>query len=140
MTHNKKRAGAINTDPQTSKAPDGDLLDTVPLNYTSSHALFDKPEHDIMTVSDFGMSWRHGAKPFPTYTLRYIESSGTWFVENNNNGAVTVLEGYTPTRQEARKLIVNWPSLLHEDGGLMKMMERIRTADGSIQSDSPETT
>ena len=128
----KTRADAINTGPLTTKAPKGDSVNTVTEDYISSQALFDKPEHDIMTVSDFGVSWRHGTKPSPTYALRYIESSGTWFVENNNNGSVIVLEGYSPTRQEARKAIDNWPTLLHEDGGLMKMMERIRTADGRV--------
>jgi len=140
MARNKKRTSAINTGPQQSKvSSEGNLGDTLP-QYISESALFDEPQHDIETRYFYGKGWKHASRGAASWSLHHIQSSGVWYIVNEQGGWVQVLEGNTPTAAQAFNLYAEISQYQREEGGLLKAMERIRIGDGDIQSDSPETT
>ena len=136
-TNKKKRTGAINPDPQTTKAPNGDFVDSLP-QYISENALFDEPQHDIETRYFYGKGWNHASRGAASWSLHHIQSSGVWYIVNEQGGWVQVIEGNTPTAAQAFNLYAEISQYQREEGGLLKAMERIRIGDGDIRSDSPE--
>ena len=136
-TNNKMRADATNTGPPQNKDINGVLEGILP-QYISENALFDEPQHDIGTRTEFDTGWKHASVGGATWSLCHIGSSGVWYVLNEQGGWVQVIEGNTPTAAKARALNTEISQYQREEGGLLKAMERIRIGDGDIRSDSPE--
>jgi hypothetical protein len=138
-TNNKKRTSAINTGPQHNgdkpeKVGSADILP----QYISENALFDEPQHDIGTKYHYGRGWKHASRGAASWSLYHIQSSGVWYIVNEQGGWVQVIEGNTPSAAQAFNLYAEISQYQREEGGLLKAMERIRIGDGDIRSDSPE--
>ena len=136
-TNNKMRADATNTGPPQNKDINGVLEGILP-QYISENALFDEPQHDIRTKYHYGRGWKHASRGAASWSLYHIQSSGVWYIVNEQGGWVQVLEGNTPTAAKARALNTDISQYQREEVGLLKAMERIRIGDGDIRSDSPE--
>ena len=94
---------------------------------TTESELFDDPIHQERTVTTFGTHWRLGSMSHETWSVKYIESSQTWYVRNNYNRRAIVIEGYSENREAALRLIRNYAFHQRVDGGLIWAVNKIES-------------
>lgn len=132
VTSNKKPGGNKSTRPrEQAHELKPDIL-MIP-DETTEAQLFSDPIHEKDTVTTFGTHWRLGSVSPETWSVRYIESSQTWYVHNNYNGRVVVIEGYSRNKEAALRLIRNYAFHQRVDGGLIWAVNKIEsTVHGNI--------
>jgi len=125
-TSNEKPGGNQSTRPREQAHELKPELAMIP-DETTEVKLFKDPVHEKDTVTTFGKHWRLGSMSPETWSVKYIESSQTWYVRNNYNGRVVVIEGYASNKEDASRVIPNYGFHQHVDGGLMWAVNKIES-------------
>ena len=94
--------------------------------YRSPDEMFDEePTRKRLSVYEFGSTWKRSDGP-RTYQLRYIESTGEFFIVDNRSSETTMVPGYARDKYEAREFLFGWENWVYQAGGLMTALAELQ--------------